>query len=637
MPRLTEPLLSAHTLGSVRRALIIEDDPASVELIRDGLALQPGEIETLETDSLAAAIEILGKNRVDVALLDLKLVDADGAETVRRLLSRFPDLAIVVVTATNDDDVALDCIRHGAQDFLPKPELTPTRLHRAITHALQRHADRERLRRSKLNLRNIIEGSADGLVVLDESRTILHANAAAAELHTTTVPELLGRSLDFPAIEGTTTEVTLQPVDAAERTIEMRVTRIEWQDAPAYLGSLRDVTDRVRTAALERRLVHQDRLASIGQLAAGVAHEINNPLAWISSNLHMLTEVVNEVAASPTDTALLEECRQMIAESLEGTTRVATIVKNLKSFARSDSGEVQLTDVNEVVGMAAQMTNNEIKHRARLELELGELPLIAADRGRLGQLLVNLLVNACHALDLGHADINSIRIKTYAVDNEIFIDVIDSGHGIPTHLIDHIFDPFFTTKDVDGGTGLGLSLCVEIVADHNGQIGVTSREGEGTTFTVRLPHDTGLAVGPATGRFDRTPMAGGRVLVIDDEPLVRQAFERTLRRYHDVVLANGGAAGLARLIEDQAFDVILCDMMMPDLDGPSIFRQVAIAHPTLAARMIFVTAGTFGEDADRFLRECEQPILQKPVHPEALLAAIDGLMREHRSGAFLPV
>jgi signal transduction histidine kinase len=238
---------------------------------------------------------------------------------------------------------------------------------------------------------------------------------------------------------------------------------------------------------LQRQLIAADRMVSVGTLAAGVAHEINNPLTYVKANLHLLVKEMRKPGTEPS-AAPMAEWAEWALEAQQGTERIQKIVRELKSFSRVEAERRAVIDVRPVLELSISMAFGEIRHRARLVKDYGEIPLVEADDARLGQVFVNLLVNAAQALPEGGVDTHEIRIVTSTdAMGRAVVEVQDTGPGIPAHVIGRVFDPFFTTKPVGVGTGLGLSICHNIVTSLGGQITASNQEGRGAIFRVALP------------------------------------------------------------------------------------------------------------------------------------------------------
>lgn len=401
--------------------------------------------------------------------------------------------------------------------------------------------------------------------------------------------------------------------------------------------------------AAHLRMLHNNKLIALGQIAAGVAHELNNPASYVLMNLDELAEILERAqqAHKTLRTNLLawlegeqrqraEECLsgfplhrtfqvggELVAECVDGLTRITSLVKDLRGFARIDESDVSPVSLNDVVLTACKMIGTHLRQRARLETSLGSERFITGDRRRLVQVVTNLLMNAAHAVEGGEADVQCIEVTTRDTEDAVVLRVRDTGPGIPPELAEAIFEPFFTTKR-KRGTGLGLSLCAEIVRQHAGRVSVMSTLGQGATFEVRLPFDTGLRPAAAGDPEPRLTGSGrARVLVIDDEPHLVRAYERALSRHHDVTVAYGGAAGLALIEKNSAFDAILCDLAMPDVDGVRIYRSLERIAPELKSRVIFSSGGALTRHAEELLSSVSNPLLEKPVVGSRLLAAIE--------------
>ncbi|MCS6913888.1 MAG: ATP-binding protein [Myxococcales bacterium] len=404
-----------------------------------------------------------------------------------------------------------------------------------------------------------------------------------------------------------------------------------------------DISDARR---LEQRMLQADRLACVGQLAAGVAHEINNPASWVIGNLRYLEERlpllmdllrgdVPEGTDGRAAGALLVELPRLCQESLHGMERIRHIVRDLQLFAREQGESRERIDVNTLCDTVANMAWPEIRRRARLEKCYGDIPPVWGNAGRLSQVLLNLLINAAQAIPEGAQSRNKIVITTAAVDGGVTISVRDTGCGIPSTVLPRIFDPFFTTKPPGKGTGLGLSVSHEIVRAHGGRLDVQSEVGVGSTFTVWLPLGAEEQGAEPTrpAQVEPAPQpTHGKVLVIDDEPELLRALARTLRSTHDVILASSGAEGMEQLRTHRDIDVVLCDVMMPETSGMDLYESVPHA---LRDRFIFMSGDTASGAVQAFLGSLRAPHLPKPVEPEELLRAVDQAVRRRR-GARAP-
>jgi len=443
--------------------------------------------------------------------------------------------------------------------------------------------------------------SADQLVGVEVLNTV-HPDARE-------LVQRIAASLDHGKTVTEMTELTMLRLDGSLLTAEVAGVRVLWQGAPAIVVVARDLTDRKR---IETHLRLADRMVSIGTLASGIAHEINNPLTYVVGNLELVAEELAQIDDNA-PSCPLAELREMTRNAQEGAERVRRIVQGLKAFSRADEERRDVIDPRRVLDVSVDMVWNEIRHRAKLVKQYGDVPPIIADEARLGQVFINLLVNAAQALPDGQADRQEIRIVTRTdLDGRAIIEMHDTGSGIlPEHLA-RIFDPFFTTKPVGSGTGLGLSICHGIITALHGEISVESTIGRGSVFRVALPPSRTQPVAappPAdTAARDRR----GRVLIVDDEPLVGHILRRILAAVHDVVVLPSARTAIERLVAGERFDVILCDLMMPDMSGVDFHRAVAERIPACADRIVFITGGAFSSHAQDFLDRVANERIHKP-------------------------
>lgn len=414
-------------------------------------------------------------------------------------------------------------------------------------------------------------------------------------------------------------------------------------DGDQLVRTMRYAMARKQSERLRQRLEHTDRLASLGQLAAGIAHEINNPLAFIMANMEMMQEHletfaelcdalaqlapehrgVARILAESDYARRLAELQEIQTDNQQGAERIRTIVRDLRGFARSESDQLTQVDVNETVMTALNITRNEIRHRARLVTRLGDLPPISGDQARLCQVVVNLLVNSAQAIEEGKADENVIEVSTSVAGNGIALRVSDTGCGVPEAMLPRLFEPFFTTKPRDAGTGLGLALCAETIRRHGGHIDVTSEVGKGTTIEIQLPADHRARRVHPVAPIPRVSLGQGNVLLVDDDSAVRKAFSRTLRRDgYEVTQAASVAEALQILERNHDFDAIVCDLVMPDLDGPDFYKHVNEQFPQLTSRIVFISGGAFTRRTQDFVAATNVTVLAKPPKTNALEEAI---------------
>jgi len=500
-----------------------------------------------------------------------------------------------------------------------------------IASEAERRRAEEALARSEARFRQLIEEAPDAIAVVGRDGRFLFVNRMAAALVGARNPdELLGRSpQEFLTAQSRSSflertralfegrerprpsEYEFQAPGGPCRILEVVSLPIEFEGLQGLLAFIRDVTERRR---MEAQLRQSERMASLGLLAAGVAHEINNPLSYVTANLEYAAD---RAAALPEVARALEEAR-------EGAARVAKIVRDLRVYARAGDEPPRPVDVREPLRFALAVTEAELRHRARVVEDLADVPPVMANEGRLGQVFVDLLTNAAHAIDEGSADTHSVRVGARLVDGRVVVEIEDTGRGIPAEHLPRLFEPFFTTKPAGQGTGLGLFVCHGIVHALGGDIRIESRPGRGTCVRISLPAAPFPAQAPpAHEPASALPSKRRRVLVIDDEPHLRTALTRLLEPEH-IVCAEGEAdAALARLRNGEQFDVILCDLMMPRMTGMDLHAELARTMPSQAARMVFLTGGAFTPRSQEFIDTGGRPCVEKPFELDDLLRAMD--------------
>jgi PAS domain S-box-containing protein len=407
----------------------------------------------------------------------------------------------------------------------------------------------------------------------------------------------------------------VRATDGSYRTFEMGASQgVIFDEIPARITHARDVTER---DALREQLVLADRMSQLGFLAAGVAHEINNPLAYALAAL--------DLASRNLRAGELDAVSESLAIAREGAERVRGITNDLRMFTRGGEQRPEPVDLGNVLRATTDLAAANIRTRGRLVLDLGPMPTVFADAGRLGQVFMNLLVNAIDALEGGDPATSRIEVRASTdAEGRAVVEVQDSGCGVPSEARSRIFEPFFTTKAPRAGSGLGLSICHHIVSDLGGTIELGAPSGSGALFRVVLPAYDGPVSSPASGPRSVERL---RVLVIDDEPTLANAVGRMLQDEHHVDVVTSGEAALRRLEAGEDYDAILCDLMMAGVGGMDVYAKLAAARPALARRLVFMTGGAFSANARRFLGEVENACLDKPFTREQVLLALSEVKR----------
>jgi two-component system, cell cycle sensor histidine kinase and response regulator CckA len=514
--------------------------------------------------------------------------------------------------------------------------------------AIKRERAEAGIRASGAHYRRLVETSPYTVWALDAEGCLTEVNRAGEELLGRSADDVLGRPFhelfapedlipaqtEFHRIlqgEAETVEVDLRIVrpSGEKRDIHLAARAIHSEGTLEGIhGIARDVTEE---RARDEQLRRAERLASLGTLIGGVAHELNNPLTAIRG----LVQLLLDEERSSDEADLL---RTVVREA----ERSARIVNNLRRLTRRSNdppeamGEV---DLNDVVHHVLKVRRYSLQtHNIGVSLDLADpLPPVTGDLGQLEQVLLNLITNAEQALDSVDRE-RRIVLRTKASRQGVTLSLYDNGPGIPPEHLDHLFDPFFTTKDPDEGTGLGLSLVHTIVTGYGGQIDVQSEVGQGTLFQVHLP----VSRDRAGGRGAKAPRPDGqdaavdaaaapptplRILAVDDEPSIRQFLGRLLNREgHRVVLAADGAEAL-RAVEaaEEPFDLILSDLRMPGVGGEEFFRALRDQAPEYEGRIVFMTGDITAREVGRIMGETRAPMVRKPFDISEILE----LVRSH--------
>jgi PAS domain S-box-containing protein len=543
------------------KILIVEDDVLDAKLLKQQLVQTELSITKVShTERLQEALDLLEHENFDVVLLDMNLPDSRGVDTLKQLHKAHPKLTIINVTGGTDEQVALQALASGAQDYLIKGRFDPYVLSKSILYSIERKKTEEALRESKGKLDAMLEAISDHMTMVDRDMTIIWANSAAKK----TFGSDMERKYCYEIYRGKTERCPIETcsLNKVFETGQVYSWNTEIQDKngniryfhstgnvalrndegepEAVIEISRDVTKAKEAEQslieankeleeanremkqMQTQLVQNEKLAAIGQLAAGVAHEMNTPVGFVASNfstlrnyvkkfqtlLDMYSDLTSEIKSGTMESRLgkmqeieqawqtmkmnfvCEDIEDLFTESKEGLNRVTSIIQNLRDFSRIDQAEdFDEYDLNSGIEATLIVAKNEIKYDAEIKTELCDSLLVRCNSGQVNQVFLNILVNASQAIKSMEREENGIiEIKTYSEDGWAVCIISDNGPGIPQEVLSKIFDPFFTTKPAGKGTGLGLSVSYDIIVNkHKGLIQVETEIGKGTKFFIKLP------------------------------------------------------------------------------------------------------------------------------------------------------
>jgi PAS domain S-box-containing protein len=593
------------------------------------------------------AVRAVARECPDIVLMDIRIRgELDGIEAAAILKKRF-DVPVVYLTAYADGETVGRAKATEPLGYLVKP-VKLDELRSTVEVALHKHEMERRLRERERWFSTTLRSIGDAVVSTDAGGHVTFMNPVAESLTGWTTTEARGR----PASEivSLVDEQTQQKLDdPISRALKSgRIVHVEGS-LVAREGHRRSIADSAapivddegatvgavivfRDVSEQRKVQHDleltDRLASLGTMVASVAHEINNPLTLVLGGLGIALDELNRRKQELGSPKWLEDVCSTLSQAEFGSEQIKNIVADLRTLSRPPSLGATV-EVRRAIQWALEAADHELRGRTKVTTDFEKGLRAKADETRLGQVFVNLLVNAAQAMHSRPHEANEIVIRTSLDDGRVIVEVSDTGPGIPPELTEKIFDPFFTTKKETGGTGLGLAICRGIVASLGGSITVQSVPGEGTTFRVALvacPDEARVSL-PA---LPPEPVAASAaILVVDDEPMILKLAQRVLGARHRVTVAPGGRVALDLLSSGATFDVVLCDILMPGFSGVDLYEQVLLRHPALAPRIVFVSASAFTARSMEFLASVPNRCLPKPFDRVALEQVVGEVLNEH--------
>lgn len=618
------------------RAILIVEDERIVAMDLQRTLRDFGYDAYAVASSADQAISIAAERVPDLALMDIRLRGpVDGIDVARVLRDRL-GVPIVFLTAHADVATLERAKLTGPFGYLLKP-YRPAELRSVVEIALYKHGTEQRLVERERWMSTTLHSIADGVILVDGSARVSFANAAAGRLLGDPGGSLVGRALadlfDSGVIRGGSLEAIEEGLFMRRQEVRVRCTvgpaarEVEAACSPvvdtqrnALLGGvivMHDVTDRLRRL---REAEQTERLVSLGTMAAGTVHEVNNPLAVVLANAEL---ILGEIGARGDEVPELSRLQDQVSDVLVAARRIERVMEDLRTFYRPSRHDEPSSDVHTAVRWAVRSTAHLTRPRAKVALTLLTVPRANVPEAKLSQVLVNLIVNAAHAIPVGAAEANLIEIlvRLEEAGTHVRIEVRDSGRGMTDEVKRRLFEPFFTTKGPSEGSGLGLSICHGIVAAAGGEILVDSGLGRGTTFTLRLPVSTEVPA-DLVAEGPRVASRRLRLLLVDDEVALLRVMVRILKQ-HDAVCVEGGRDALAEIERDPSFDVIVSDLTMPNMSGAELHRELAHRAPDLARRMVFVSGGSLSPSEEEFLSSLEGVVyLAKPFEPSELHAAL---------------
>jgi len=625
---------------TVINILHIEDDVILFDMVRQYFQKNALQFQIELANKLSFGLDRLAAGGIDLVLLDLGMPDSQGLETLKKVVTAFPDIPIIVLTGSDDRGLWSEAIQGGAQDLLVKGRTNYDSLIRAIDLALERQrlqlAYREKvseLAASEARLQRIVDNNADGMVVVGEDGIIRFVNPAACALWGLRSDELVGTPFGHPVVAGEAAEIDLMR-HGKTIAVEMRSTGITWKDEKSLLISIRDISQRkqmeLEKTDMEARLRQAQKLEAIGTLAGGIAHDFNN----------ILTPIMGFSQLALDDLPQEHPGRTKLGHVVKAARRAKEMVHQILAFSRQSSQEFRPVFLAPVIKEPLKLLRatipTTIEIRQNIQSPDGQ---VIGDATQIHQVVMNLCTNAAHAMrdKGGLMEVSLVEVEIGEEETArnpelkpgpyLKLTVSDTGQGMKPETMKRIFEPYFTTKTTGEGTGMGLAVVHGIVASHGGAITVESEVDRGSIFDVYLPR---LAAKVEEEVQETEPLPGHkeRILFVDDEELVAELGRETLQRleYQVTVLTDSLAALEAFRADPEGFDLVLTDQSMPHLNGLDLAREILKIRSDIP---VIMYTGLVEETVEEKAKAVGiRAVLAKPPDANRLAEIIRGQLRK---------
>ena len=664
----------------VIKVLLIEDAPEDVRVLRQAFAEEKAPtFELMHADRLAMGLKHLASQPVDLVLLDLLLPDSEGLVTLGKVRAYAPQVPIVILTASDDEALALAALQQGAQDYLVKGyvQVSPNLLGRSIRYAIERKRAEEQLRLAHNQTDRLLSSLPSILIGVTEGGLVTHWNAVAEATFGLRAVDVIDKPLGRCGVRWDPTTILTYIGDAKNREgigklndlpfkrpngddgllgITIVPMRSETGDTSGFLLCGADVTERQRTEQERLRLqedLHQaQKVETIGRFAGGIAHDFNNFLqvilgfAWLIRSRH------------PQDEGMLKDLQEIVhaAESASG------MVRQLLAFSRRQPIQPKVFDINQAIRGMTRLLQQLMGERIVLALELIPAALVVTlDPTGLEQILMNLSANARDSMQKkGTLTIATSRVVMDAAfrnahswctkeGDYVHLSIADTGTGMDPRVAAHIFEPFFTTKQLGRGTGLGLAVVYGLVKQNEGLIHVDTALGKGTTFHLYFPRELvpgemvepPIGLAPAAPSMARPVHAGNgahgkrRVLVVDDDSPIRVLCERILQDRYDVTSVSSARVALD-MLRQEPYDLLLTDLIMPEMDGFELLEATVKLRPL---PKLLVMTGSLTRDTESRLHGIPlgAAVIRKPFTAPTLLEIVTRCLESASHGSGEPL